>query len=421
MIWDSIRLSYAWLRQYGRHYWRRDDGRVNTPANGSPRTDDATRMKSEYLSGMGHEMRTQLNTIIGLSHLALKNELAPRQRNYLRKIHGSGQRLLGIINDILDFSSIEAGQLDLEDCEFALRKLFDSVIAQLGEKAHDKNLELIVSVNPAIPAALRGDPLRLGQILTNYVSNAIQFTPSGQICMVVYPLLESEDSITLQFDVRDTGSGVPHGGTGLSLAISRSLAELMHGSAGVESALGKGSNFWFTARLGKVPASVSGSPHPTDSVNVALLSQLAQLAHLHGQKVLVVDDNEHARLVLHDMLNDLQLEVESVDGGHAALAELVQATATLQPYALVLLDWQMPDMDGIEVARRIGALHLALPPRMIMVTAFGRQEVLRVAQDAGIDDVLIKPVCADALAESVARALSGIASPAPVPPIQEIP
>ena len=373
--------------------------------------ESATRMKSDFMANMSHEIRTPLNAIIGLSYLALNAAQDLRQQDHLEKIHQSGEHLLAIINDILDFSKIEAGMLALEQHPFSLADVLQKVVALLGSKADKKGLELIISVDPTLPVNLIGDGLRLGQVLLNYVNNAIKFTERGSIRIAVYPVHESCDTLQLRFDVRDTGIGLSeaqmdglfhsfvqvdtsttrrHGGSGLGLAICKNMAHLMHGQVGVDSSPGCGANFWFTAQLGKGPV-----PAPSDW----------PLPDLRGRRVLVVDDNEHARLVLVDMLNGLQFDVEAVDRGAAALDVVRSEHAAGRPYELLFLDWQMPEMDGLQVAHFIASMALKPPPHLIMVTAYGRAEVAKAAAAGGIQEVLTKPITAAQLSETVYRCL----------------
>jgi signal transduction histidine kinase/AmiR/NasT family two-component response regulator len=375
--------------------------------------EEATRMKSDFLANMSHEIRTPMNAIIGMAHLALKTDLTPRQRDYLKKIQGSGQHLLGIINDILDFSKIEAGKLTIEQADFEIDKVLDNVANLISEKTQAKGLELVFNIAPNVPRHLNGDSLRLGQILINYANNAVKFTEQGEVVVSASVLEETDRDVLIRFAVRDTGIGLTdeqrgklfqsfqqadtstsrkYGGTGLGLAISRQLANLMHGEVGVESEVGKGSTFWFTARLGKARGTTrSLLPEPD----------------LRGRHVLVVDDNEMARHVLDDLLQSMTFEVELVASGQEALEAVSRADAEGHPYELVFLDWHMPDMDGVQTAKKIRQLALGRAPRLIMVTAYGREEVIREMEDAGLEDILIKPVSASTLFETAIRVLGG--------------
>jgi two-component system, sensor histidine kinase and response regulator len=359
--------------------------------------EDATKVKAEFLANMSHEIRTPMNAVIGLAHLCLRTDLSAKQRDYVGKIHNAGTSLLSIINDILDFSKIEAGKIDIENVTFEVDSVMNNISTMVAQKIQDKDLELLFNISPDIPSALLGDPLRLGQVLINLLGNAVKFTERGDICLIGELLERTGNKVKLRFSVKDTGIGMTkeqanrlfqafsqadtstsrkYGGTGLGLAISKRLVELMGGSIWVVSEPGEGSTFSFTGWFGLSEA-VSRRVVPT---------------RLGSLKTLIVDDNASAREVLEDLLTAVGGEIEQVASGAEAIDAVKHADAE-QPFDLVLLDWRMPGLDGVETARRIRADgSLKRLPAIVIVTAFGREEVRTEAEGAGVDGFLVKPV-----------------------------
>ena len=384
----------------------------------------ANRSKSEFLANMSHEIRTPMNAIIGMSYLALQTGLDKKQRNYIDKVHRSGENLLRIINDILDFSKIEAGKLSMEATDFNLDTVMDSLSQMVSLKTEDKGLELHFQIAAGVPNGLVGDPLRLGQVLVNLGNNAVKFTERGEIVVGIDTVAEHDDGVELHFWVRDTGIGMTpeqcdkmfqsfsqadasttrkYGGTGLGLAICKNLVQLMRGKIWVESVAGQGSTFHFHARFG-----VHANPQNR---------RMFQADELMGVRVLLVDDNATSREILSVMVKTFGLEVDVASGGAQALQLVTAANQRNQPYDLVLTDWKMPAMDGIELVRQLQSKTGPTTPAVVMVSAYGRDDALGAAQQQQVDirAVLTKPVTPSSLLEAIGEALhKGGAAPSTV-------
>ncbi|RUO73374.1 response regulator [Idiomarina ramblicola] len=374
----------------------------------------ANQSKGEFLANMSHEIRTPINAIVGMANLCLKTELSQKQKRYIKVIDSSSQALLGVINDILDFSKIDAGKLTVERIPFDLQDVLTSLADMFAYRAYDKDLEFIINLPANIPTRLIGDPLRLNQVLVNLISNAIKFTEDGEINVAVNLLDSSQDSVLLRISVTDTGIGMDeeqranlfkaftqadtsttrkYGGTGLGLAISRRLILLMGGDIGVTSASGQGSTFYIEVEL----------PLQTEQDNSHHQYLLKKLT---GVRILAIDDNLSTREMLYEMLRSYQVDVKVCRTAEQALQVFQQSVEESSPYQLVLVDWRLPGMDGLEFCQKITERYDDdTRPKLTLATGYYAEELSEKAKQAGVNDIISKPFTASTLGRSLTSTL----------------